>query len=123
VLNTSGASGHWIHSGDVTGMTPNFAPLCTLATSRPDVVYAFTAPSSGTYVFEKTAGFDAVLYAASTCPPTGDSPDLACTDTPEEFSLTLAANETVFVFVDPYSASSIGAPSNSTYTLEVTLAP
>ena len=69
-----------------------------------DHVYAFTAPAAGSYDIVVEAEFDTVLYVASDCADVTGS-CLAASDSlsVEEVTVTLGADETVFVFVDGYS--------------------
>jgi len=119
--NTSTTSGVWRHTGDWTGMKPDYVALCSITSGRPDVVYAFTAPQAGTYTFRETGPADVVLYAAATCPETGDQ-ELTCADAWDEITLPMTAGQTVFVHVDPWGSGS-GVPTNNTYTLEAIQAP
>lgn len=88
-------------------------------TGAPDLVYEFTAPEDGLYVFS-TAGssFDTVLSVRSGCAP---ADELACSDDisrgnqQSEVEVMLEACETVLVIVDGFDASASGS-----FVLEVT---
>jgi uncharacterized repeat protein (TIGR01451 family) len=102
------------------GQTPS-------AAAGRDVVYRFQTPAAGAYSFRVTgyaAGANVVLYVAGSCPTTG-TPPLTVTSclaaanrdlsgTAEEVScLSLAAGQTVFVYVDEHAAS-----AGSAFTVE-----
>ena len=104
--------------------------IASTASGR-DVVYSFTAPTSGNYSikvhdYNSSDGYDLVLYAASSI-PTGPSPATVSTclgaanrnpaSSAEEIScLALAANQKIYIFVD----EDVSSPEGSSFSLEIT---
>ena len=87
-----------------------------------DEVYAFTAPSTGSYAVTLTGSFDTNLYVITDCAdPSGSclaGDEDACTGCTEELAVTLTAGQAVYVIVDGWSNSS---PGGGTYTLTISL--
>jgi len=112
----------WSVVGDTTGGLDGTA--CDLGQADGlAVVYAFVAPVEGQYAFETTnTMLDTVVYVRENCGSTIG--ELACDDDggvrPASLATAfLSADQTVYVFVDTYSADESGP-----YTLNVTyLAP
>lgn len=107
-----------------------FAGVGQVVSSAPgrDVAYQFTAPAAANYSFRVTnynTSNNLVLYAASAC-PVGSPPILVggclgasnrqtASSAEEVLCLTLAASQTVYVFVDENAATAGG-----TFTIEAT---
>jgi len=83
-------------------------------TAAPDVVHSFTATKLGEYTFKivgADTSFDSILFVNTDCDPTkagcvGVSENATGSD--ETVAHTMAAGETVYVFVDGYYGSSDG---------------
>jgi hypothetical protein len=133
-LNTSvfGSTSFAINDYQLPAASPCFTGIgqtASTATGR-DVVYSFTAPSADNYSFRANffTGQDAVLYVASNC-PTGTPPLIptclgasnrtsgTLNAAEEVLCLPLAANQTVFVFVDE---ANLDTTEGSIFRIEVT---
>ncbi len=115
--------------GDTTHATNDYSPgsdpSCTgFAESGNDLVYSFTAPADGQYVFTLSpVGYDAALYLLGVCPTAPDLSIGSCTggsDVPgpgseETVVVHLTANTSVYIVADGYTAA-----DNGPFTLEVT---
>ena len=133
-LNTSvfGSTSFAINDYQLPAASPCFTGIgqtASTATGR-DVVYSFTAPSADNYSFRANffTGQDAVLYVASNCPegtppliPTclgASNRNSGTLNAAEEvLCLPLAANQTVFVFVDE---ANLDTTEGSIFRIEVT---
>jgi hypothetical protein len=118
--NTSRANADYSPSGTAIGCTGFVA-------NGNDLVYSFTPATAGTYQFTLTpTGFDGALYLLDQCPAAPDNAIATClggSDQPragvaEVVTAALAANAPVFIVVDGYAATDLGA-----FTLEVTSGP
>ncbi|MEZ4240483.1 MAG: hypothetical protein R3F59_30880, partial [Myxococcota bacterium] len=95
-------------SGSTVGMSDDFTPAmaCTASSSASDVSVAFTAPATGSYVFDTYGSdFDTVLAAADGC----GGPSLGCNDDMQDLQsqlvLTLQAGQTAILLVDGYATN------------------
>lgn len=103
------ASGNLVVEGSTPEVGEHTAS-CGGSAGGPEVVYRFTAPSAGQWVFSTVAPglegvFDTVLHARSACDDAGS--ELACSDdsqgtTQSTISLELAQDEAIFLFADAY---------------------
>jgi hypothetical protein len=113
-LTVAGTGGSY--SGTTVGMTADYDPSCGYYTGVPDVVYAFTPSTSGTWQIDTNgSGFDTMLHVYG--PPCLGSL-LGCDDDAGDgaaslVSLSLSAGTTYYIVVDGYSTT-------GTYTLNVT---
>jgi hypothetical protein len=103
-------------SGDTSSRAENFASVtCASFSSGRDVVFALTAPFSGPMSVQATpSGWDAVLYARTTC--STSSTEFACRDSQssgktESFSFWADQGITYYVIVDGYDTAHKGAYS------------
>ncbi|MBK8170978.1 MAG: putative metal-binding motif-containing protein [Sandaracinaceae bacterium] len=106
-----------IANGDTFGRSSEFSARCGGGAGSPDVSYSWTAPRSGSYVFETTgSSFDTVLSLRSSC---GGS-ELECDDDgggggqSSRFAHTFAEGESVIIVIDGFSDTSEGE-----YTLSI----
>ncbi len=82
---------------------------CAITGRNGDLVYAFTAPSAARWTFTiESATFDSALAVQAACGV--EASNLACAETGstgggDTVSVTLAANETVYLLVDGYGNS------------------
>ena len=88
--------------GDNTGQFDDHIPQCGVGGGE-DVMYRFTAPAGGTYVFDTTGtAFDTVLAVLGSC----GGPELDCNDDTDgltsEVTVALMAGESVIIVVDSY---------------------
>lgn len=102
----------WSDPAEFTGSTATFAnankSTCGGSGAR-DAVYAVVAHRAGTlHVSTKEAAFDVVMYARAA--PCATGKELACAsafkgDGGEKMAITVAVDETVYVFVDGFKTS------------------
>lgn len=102
-----------------TGRTDAFDLTCADTLDSPDVVYQFTAPQAGHWVFTITdTDFDAALALRSSCSGT----DLGCMDhhwfEGETVEATLAAGQTIYLIVDGVFDWEWWGPVWGNFTLE-----
>jgi len=96
--------------GSTVGARNDWEASCVESAS-PDVTYQFTAPASGTFVFDTFgSAIDTVLHAYDGC----DGEELDCSDDlggayVSEIELDLSAGEVVVVVVDGFFDSTEGA--------------
>jgi hypothetical protein len=94
-------------TGTTVGRAAALVPPC-VQRGGPEVVYAFTAPTAGRYVFDTTgSAFDTVLYVRDGGCQGGD---LGCNHdngaaSQSQLSLTLSAGQAVAVVVDGYNGA------------------
>ena len=118
LLNTSTMPDQWRHAGTLAGMNPNYGGSCASSGRWNDVVYSFTAPAAGHYWFRQlNINNDVVMFLSDVCPPTEVDHEIACTDDPEELTVSLAANQTVYLFLGPWNFSSL--PTDLSYVIAV----
>lgn len=112
------ATGDAVATGTTTGSS-EFDP-CSSGGSGPEVLYLWTAPADGTYVFDTCdSSYDTTLWVNEndgTC----DGANLACNDdascgTRSEVTVTLTAGQQVVVGVDGW-----GSTSSGDYVLDIT---
>lgn len=110
------ATGAAVATGTTSGSS-NYDP-CSPGAGGPEVLYLWTAPADGTYVFDTCdSSFDTTLWINDgTCGGT----NLACNDdgscgTRSEITLTLTAGQQVVIGVDGY-----GSYSDGDYILDIT---
>jgi hypothetical protein len=107
----------WVYSGNNSTATAHAGGSC--GGSGPSDAFSFTAPAAGDYTFTTSAlgdGVNTVLIARQYCQLVYE---LACgddmgTSAASRVRVTLAAGETVYLFVAGYDDTTLGA-----YTLTV----
>lgn len=120
--NLGSAIGAGVARGTTTGRassnTPPVTCVSNMTVPSPDAVFAWTAPTSGTYTFDTLgSGYDTVLTLRSAgC----DGPTLACSDDiamgtlESRITTPLTAGQTIIISVDGYNGAS------GPFTLNVT---
>jgi hypothetical protein len=103
------------YSGSTAASLHDYAAVCSSNTA-PDVVYAFTAPSSGSVCVDTVgSGYDTTLHVRTTCEDIAS--EVACNDDAvglqSRVEVGARSGETYFVHVDGFSTSS------GDYTLNV----
>ncbi len=95
---TSGVTVNATTVGAVNDVHP--LPACSNSTRRNgEVVFSFTPPTSGTWVFHETSPSDVLMWVSPSC----DGSCLAYIDDPEDLPVTLTAGTTYYFFVEPWS--------------------
>jgi hypothetical protein len=119
-MDLGGALGMAVATGDTTGARDDFAPECGSAEGAPDVIYTWTAPADGLYVFDlrgSTYDTELILLAGGCGGAALDCND-DFFDLQSRLQRMMTAGETVAIVIDGY-ADSFGA-----YTLNIgTAAP
>jgi hypothetical protein len=98
-------------AGSTLGATNSFAGSCG-GGGAPDLVYAFTAPTTAVYTIDTLGSpLDSVLYVADACV---GGVELACNDNTggtrqSEVTVALTAGQTVYIVVDGFSNAIIYA--------------
>ncbi|MFZ5442223.1 MAG: EGF domain-containing protein [Myxococcota bacterium] len=88
-------------SGTTVGAVNDAHPTCVAPGGRNgEVVYSFTPPTSGSWVFHETTASDVVMFVSTVC----DGTCIAGTDEPEDLAVTLTAGTTYYLFVEPWSS-------------------
>lgn len=96
-------------TGSTANATNNLEPICA-STGGQDVAYTFTAPSSGTVVFDTVgSSFDTVLYAfdATSCSPIDCNDDFSGLQS--ELTLTLTSGQQIVMVLDGYDNFEYGS--------------
>jgi hypothetical protein len=97
-------------NGDTTGFDNNFEPIVCGSNGGPEMTYSFTAPASGTYIFDTIGtSWDTILHVRNgSC----GGAEIACNDdssgVQSEVTLSLTAGQTVVIMVDGFSNSAEG---------------
>lgn len=109
--------GTWQYVGETAGEMSGFAGTCG-GDAAVDGVFEFTAPEAGTWFFTTTPteegfeSFDTVMYVRTTCDDEAPESELGCNDDSgglqSRVEVDLEAEETVYIFVDGYSAEAVG---------------
>jgi len=108
------ALGRPIVTGNTIGLSNDFTPTC-ISSSAPDASYTWTPPAAGTYVFDTMgSGFDTVIELRRY----NDNGYIDCNDDSagtrqSTLTASLAAGQTVLVFIDGFSTAA------GTYQLNV----
>jgi len=106
--------------GDTTAAPDDAAASCG-GDGVPDHLWSWTAPASGTFVFDTIgSSYDTVLYVLDGCGGVelGCDDDITFGTLQSEVAVTLSAGETVIVGVDGYRSTSVGP-----YALNVRVGP
>ncbi len=112
-VNLGSSIGAGAVRGTTAGRASQHTPSCVTTSTAPDVAYAWTAPTAGTYTFDTVgSSYDTVLSLRSgSC----DGPSIACNDDisttvrDSRVTATLAVGQSVLVVVDGYDGSASGA--------------
>jgi len=104
----SGLTGSSVFIGSTMRAGDDYQPSCA-EFHAPDRAFRWTAPSSGTFVFETAgSGFNTVLYVLRGC----GGEELACNDDwvdpRSQVEVTLSGGEMVIIVVDGYDEGSAG---------------
>jgi hypothetical protein len=106
---SSSALGAAVFAGTTVGAGNDLSPSCG-GSAAPDRAFSWTAPSTGTFVFDTIGSdYDTLLALSSTC----GSGEHACND--DELALysqvvrAMSSGETVIVVVDGFTALTAGA--------------
>lgn len=109
------ALGSPVVTGSTGGLSNDYRPTCITNSSAPDASYTWTAPSTGSFVFDTMgSGFDTILEIRRY----NDNVSLGCNDDSSgtlqsSVSLSLSAGQTVLVVIDGYGSAT------GTYRLNV----
>jgi hypothetical protein len=101
------ALGNPVVTGSTGGLSNDYQPTCVSNSVAADASYTWTAPSSGTFVFDTMgSGFDTVLQIRRY----NDSAPLGCNDDSSgtlqsTVSVPLSAGQTVLVIIDGYGSA------------------
>lgn len=104
--NLGTALGSPVVTGSTSGLSNDYQPTCISNSSAPDASYTWTAPSTGSFVFDTAgSGFDTVLEIRRS----SDNQSLGCNDdglgtVQSSVAVSLLAGQTVKVVIDGYSS-------------------
>jgi Concanavalin A-like lectin/glucanases superfamily len=109
------ALGSPVATGNTGGLSNEYHPTCVSNSAAPEAAYTWTAPSTGSFVFDTIgSGFDTVLEIRRY----SDSLSLGCNDDSSglqsRVTVSLPAGQTVLVAIDGYGSST------GTYRLNIT---
>jgi hypothetical protein len=106
-------------AGDTCTEPNNYTSTCGGLANSPDIMYAWTAPATGTAVFSTCGGasYDTVLHARTVANDPGTQ--ITCLDdfcgVQTEISFSVTAGLVYYVVVDGFSSGSCGP-----FTLTIT---
>ena len=106
--NLGGALGSPVATGSTSGLVNDFQPTCIPSSTAPDAAYTWTAPSSGSYVFDTSGSqFDTILDIRryNTGASVGCNDDSSGT-LQSTVTASLSAGQTVIIVIDGYGSGS-----------------